>query len=692
MENTFTIAWWITNKVGNDRYFLILDYDNFSAEKFPEIKEELVKIINKFSLSDAEVYKTKSWFHVYFFYDNKLNSKQIIEVLSHTEKTDKNFRDMFPKFFAENKGVPLRAYGKYDENDIFYHQTIKGKKPGLLEKSTWDTLKWSVKYLLERPLIDVNKYKYNIESFWHGKEKKIPVEKEEKNKVIENKANNLWQDQTKKEFIKKEVIQQKTEVNLTEEKQIKKLQTSEIYEKENIIAVEKELWYKGPMQKQVARLINTSLDRKEGAFVTLKEVKAWISVLNNYVGYNKTDNGEHQFSFMLGWKARTVKIQDESIVKRILELRAKEEKTWVKYKYTIDGFIDRRPFFMNNTIASNLMLSSYQFTVDKTGLLDTPLHFFKSVWNYDIDNAVFSENIKNSSIYNFNSDNDGKISSSTMREFMGNHKLDLLESFDFIYDFDTHDGNSDESYVECKKMRNVLNSKNIPFSLNFSGSKWFHIRIPGKRILESIPEIVKYIKENDRNIKDIYDWLTKFAQDNNITIDTGLYSWDLRWLIRSEWSIHPVTGCVVKPLTDKEFDNLSGKTLFEIQEIFKPSVLLNWSKELGIKRLNLQISDIIVREEIDGKFMSWEELRDSGKYDEDEWKAFRWEIQNPINKELKALSKNNPKEFNRIMESWKYQWYRVEAPGYIDLMTGRNFNYCRMWDNNSLRRFIEDLV
>ena len=125
MENTFTIAWWITNKVGNDRYFLILDYDNFSVEKFPEIKEELVKIINKFSLSDAEVYKTKSWFHVYFFYDNKLNSKQIIEILSHTQKTDKNFRDMFPKFFNENKGVPLRVYGKYNESDIFYHQTIK---------------------------------------------------------------------------------------------------------------------------------------------------------------------------------------------------------------------------------------------------------------------------------------------------------------------------------------------------------------------------------------------------------------------------------------------------------------------------------------------------------------------------------------------------------------------------------------
>ncbi|MBT6778409.1 hypothetical protein HOA93_01120 [bacterium] len=50
----------MTNKIGNNRYFLILDYDDFDESNFNEIKEEITSLIQKFNLSDADIYKTQS--------------------------------------------------------------------------------------------------------------------------------------------------------------------------------------------------------------------------------------------------------------------------------------------------------------------------------------------------------------------------------------------------------------------------------------------------------------------------------------------------------------------------------------------------------------------------------------------------------------------------------------------------------
>ncbi len=691
MSKVFTLAWWITNKLGKDRYFLILDYDNFTEDKFSEIRSELNFIMNKFGLSNADVYKTKTWFHVYFFYDNKLNSQNILKILWETTKTDENFRNMFQKFFNDDKWVPLRSYWKYDSRDIYFYHTIEWRKPTLLEKSTWKTIKSSVNYLIETPIINSSNYKYNVESIEPGNEIKISINKKQKSsaedkEIQNNDIKDIFED---KQEIKKD--------NSLVEKETKKIDTVDLYIKEKQISEEKKLWYQGSMKNSIARLITSSLDRREWAFVTLKDVRAWVMVLNNYIDYEKTAEWEHRFSYSIWWKLRTVKIDNDSIVKKVLELRKIQENNWKNYIYSINWFIERRPFFMNNTPVSKLMLESYWITINSTWVLTTPLHFFKSVWSYDIDNAVLSENIKRSSIYNFNSDSDWKVSSKKMKEFLWNNKLDLLESFDFVYDFDTHDWNSTESYDECKKMRDLLNSKKIPFSLNFSGSKWFHIRIPGSIISKVVPEIIEFIKQDELNIKKIYEWLIDFAHQNNIKIDLWLYSWDLRWLIRVEWSIHPSTWSVVKPLSDSEFDSLKWKTLKEIQKMYKPSILLKWSKELWVKKLNIQKKDIVVRTVVDddNTYMNWEEMRDSGNFKEEEWIFARDEIQNPISKELKALVNWWPEEikrFNRLLSEWEYEWYKVEAPEYIDLLTWRNYNYCRKWNNENLKKFITNLI
>ena len=75
---------------------------------------------------------------------------------------------------------------------------------------------------------------------------------------------------------------------------------------------------------------------------------------------------------------------NEEVKKNILQVLEKHSGN----KVDIDNFIERRPFFMNNTLVSNLMLKSYDYTTEKSLILDTPLHFFKSVATLDTDNAV----------------------------------------------------------------------------------------------------------------------------------------------------------------------------------------------------------------------------------------------------------------------------------------------------------------
>jgi len=89
--------------------------------------------------------------------------------------------------------------------------------------------------------------------------------------------------------------------------------------------------------------------------------------------------------------------------------------------------------------------------------------------------------------------------------------------------------------------------------------------------------------------------------------------------------------------------------------------------------------------------MSWEDLRDA-KYDEIEWKGARDDVQNPIAKELRSIANEDPKEFNRILDFGFYNDYMVEAPEYINLSTGRNFDYCRQGNNEKLKEFVQELL
>ena len=684
MNNNFSIASWITNAVWSEMFFLTLDYDSTTQEL---VESDISNLTNKFSLSDAYIYTSKKWFHVFYFYDNRLSAKKITEILWSSSLVDEDFKKLFIELSEAWRGVTIRLNGKYDAQDIFYSKKIDGRKPSYIEKTVWDSLKSVVDEQISSPLIDNKKYKYDVNSIAPWDEVKIPVPVE-KNKNTAHKSNNKGV--TPKDI--NDVFDHEDKKQVQSEKI--KIQADVLFSDNQEITRERKKWYQGEQKKFIARIISASLQGREWSYIQNREVSQALNIINNFISYDKQSD-QFKYEDMMYSKGtykkqiRETQIKNKNIRDNVLNIVNKEEN---QYKYIINNFISRRPFFLNNHVSSDILMTWYDYAIKDSGILDTPLNFFKSVASIDIENSVLAEKIQKTSMYNFNNNSNDKISISSLQKFMKENKLELLDAFDLVYDFDTHDGNSTESYDHCKKMRDILNAKQIPFSLNFSGSKWFHIRIPGRLIKEIAPEFIKYIRESETNIKNIFNWLVSFAEKNDILIDKGVYSWDLRCLIRVEWSIHQATWSVVKPLSDDEFDSLEGKTLYKIQEMYKPSNLLNGNKELGVQKLNLQRKDIIVRMHLNGRYYSWKEMIDLDDISEEEWKSFRNEQQNPIQKELRAIATDDPKRFNEIIASGEYRGLQVEAPEYIDLSTWRNYDYCRKGDMNALKEFVLNLI
>jgi len=621
MQNNFTLASWITNKIWENRYFLTLDIDWFARDDFDEkIKPELKNLIKKYNLSEWTIFATHSGFHVYFFYDNNFSSSKISEILNNFPLLDNNFRKTFEEFSKKWQWVTLRLNWKYKNQDIIFYDKIQGREPSLIEKTVWESTKMFVESQLRKSLLSNNSVTFSVNS------KEPWIEK----KVL--KENNLPK-------IKPEKSEEKnTEKPQSKAKKERKyIDVNEVFPENSEITKQRELWYNWEKSQIIARLISSALESREWAYIKLRNV--------------------------------------------VKSLEEKNEGSDIKYD--INNFIERRPFFLENCLAKDYMLMKYKYNVLTSGISEVPLHFFKSVASFDFTDGFLGDARKNLNLRNF-------AEVKNVRSYLEEHKMELLQSFDIVYDFDTPDANSDESYLECRKMRDEFKKMWLPFSLNFSWSKWFHIKIPGEILLAEVPELIDFIKKDPKNIREVFRWLEKFAENKGIIIDKWVYAWDLRCLIRVEWSVHPATWSVTKPLSDKEFDSLSWKTLAEIQEMYKPSNLLSGSKKLGVKRLNFQNTDIEVRYEISGEFLTWEDMKNSGNFSEEEWKSVR-DFRNETNKELKKIAKSDPKHFNEILASGLYDHNIIEAPEYIDLTTWRNYNYLRFWKPGALRKFVQDL-
>lgn len=640
-----TLGTWISNLIWNNEYFLVFDYDNI--DKLSVVKD-IENLQKKYNLSDAQIYKTKNWFHVYYFYDNTLNSDQILKILKNSEFVDSNFVSNFEVLSKDGLGLIIRTWWKYENNDIIQADCIHWREPSLLEKSVWNSLKDLVLYQISNPLLDTNKYKYDLDSISPGNEKvkafnvkdntfkeKVDYVSKSKESEVQFGTHCIEQIEQVNEEVNSFTSELKEKQN--DELPTKKITADELWPKNSLITEARKKWYWNPF---VPRLISASTEGREVGFIKDQKIQ---------------------------------KIADELWLKQ-----------WVKYQ--ISNFAAKRMIFLNNTVDREQMEKVFYYNVEKTSTIVSPLSFFESVAKLDMKNPMFKELRKNTPLH----DNEKR---KELSSFIQINFLDLITWYDVIFDFDTSDWNSTKSYDNAKKMRDLLKVMRIPFSLNFSWNKWFHIRIKSDIINQACPEFLEYIKENTTNIRNVFSRLESFAKSKGIEIDMWLYNWDLRGLIRVEWSVHQSTGAVVKPLKDSEFDELEWMTLKQIQEKFSVDNVLKWNFQQKLQR-----NEFITKMENNWIFMSWEEMKDSGMYNDTEsnwktiWENVRSDYINPINKELRAISKEDPKLFSQIIENWEYQWFKIEAPEYINLNNWANYDYMRKGDMWALREFVLDLI
>lgn len=344
-------------------------------------------------------------------------------------------------------------------------------------------------------------------------------------------------------------------------------------------------------------------------------------------------------------------------------------------------FFDKRPFFLSNVPSKSMMLAPYEFAMEEGKAVEYPYNFFQT--HAVLDVGKFGGKV---SLYG----NDAK-------ELRASFKKDFskyVKAFDVVFDLDSKDLDGNESYLEARKLRDLLMGMGIPFSLNFSGSKGFHVRVPAELVDEAAPELVRFLKagEGDEHARIFFENLVEFAKSHGIKADEFAYAGRLRSLIRVQWSVHQATGSVVKPLTDEEFDSLAGKTLRQIRETYRADNVLNGNKALGTPKLNFLDRTLVLKARMpDGRELSWEEMRDAGIH-EAEWKEFRDGQANPAAKELRNMSKEDPKAFAAVLEAGEYRGMSVTAPLYVDLLTGKNYDYRRKGDIRALREFVLSLI
>lgn len=147
-------------------------------------------------------------------------------------------------------------------------------------------------------------------------------------------------------------------------------------------------------------------------------------------------------------------------------------------------FQERRPFFFNNSASMDAMLKPYEYVLEATRYDELPYNFFQSHARYD------RSGVPNVPLMDFKKQSD-------LRAWLRENGSFLVAETDVIFDIDCKDPESTASYVHARKLRDALKSMRLPFSINFSGSKGFHVRIPADEVTKAAPELAEYLKKGD---------------------------------------------------------------------------------------------------------------------------------------------------------------------------------------------------
>jgi hypothetical protein len=117
-----------------------------------------------------------------------------------------------------------------------------------------------------------------------------------------------------------------------------------------------------------------------------------------------------------------------------------------------------------------------------------------------------------------------------------------------------------DAWLDCKKIVDDFKKYGVPYSVKWSGSKGFHIRVPASALpplkitddIDDYDSLFNFLKNISELLQLKYQWQKK---DGFETIDLGIF--DPRRIWKADYSWTCETGLIAYPLDDYQFDNFS---------------------------------------------------------------------------------------------------------------------------------------
>ena len=110
-----------------DTHIVMLDYDIDDVEK---VKQSIRELQQFWKLDDADIFKTRNGFHVFFWYDH-VPYERLKLIINYARYVDPMFK--YISRFYDHKTI--RVAGKYKEKDICYEATVKSMFSNTREKA-----------------------------------------------------------------------------------------------------------------------------------------------------------------------------------------------------------------------------------------------------------------------------------------------------------------------------------------------------------------------------------------------------------------------------------------------------------------------------------------------------------------------------------------------------------------------------
>jgi hypothetical protein len=163
---------------------------------------------------------------------------------------------------------------------------------------------------------------------------------------------------------------------------------------------------------------------------------------------------------------------------------------------------------------------------------------------------------KNIHLFSFN-----PVERKKQREEWNKNAIANSVSFDWGLDFDAQDlEHWQDAWLDCKKIVDDFKKYGVPYSVKWSGSKGFHIRVPASALpplkitddIDDYDSLFNFLKNISELLQLKYQWQKK---DGFETIDLGIF--DPRRIWKADYSWTCETGLIAYPLDDYQFDNFS---------------------------------------------------------------------------------------------------------------------------------------